>query len=129
MLPRSFPRHAGVSFEQIVRPFQRPETTPPPARRSPVESDGDLAILTWGGEIDLTADSGGFSIVNPGSSQPTSPTETRKTVTYSEVSRATKVVRVFNDQDNSQWVDVERITSITFRGSDDREVVFNLSST
>jgi hypothetical protein len=117
------------AMEKIVRAFQDKNRTPPPARRKPVESDGDLAILTWGGEISLNDPaSSGFSINNPGTGPQDTKAE-RKTRVYTEVSRATKVIRVTNPDDESQYVDVERITSITFSGPDGVDVIFNLKST
>lgn len=120
----------SASMEKIVRSFQDKNTTPPPARRNPVpESDGDLAILTWGGEISLNDPaSSGFSISNPGTGPQDTQAE-RKARVYTEVSRATKVARVTNPDDESQYVDVERITSITFSGPDGVDVIFNLKST
>lgn len=118
------------SLEKLVRAFQQPQTAPDRPNRTPVESDGDLAILTWGGELEVTdlANPGelGFQIVNFGSKSD-SQRDPRKSRNYSEVSRSTKVVRVYNDQDQSQWVDVERIVSITFRGPDDVDVTFDLN--
>jgi hypothetical protein len=45
---------------------------------------------------------------------------------YSEVSRTVSVVRVTNPEDAAQYVDVERIETITFRGPD-RDVKFILN--
>lgn len=121
-----------ASMEKIVRAFQDKNRTPPTARRNPVpESDGDLAILTWGGEISLDdASASGFNVINAGADNrgPTDPAK-QQARTYSEVSRAVKIVRVTNPDDESQYVDVERITSITFRGPDNIDVIFNLKTT
>jgi hypothetical protein len=43
---------------------------------------------------------------------------------WDEVSRATSTIRVFNPQDENQWVDVERIDSLIMRGPDSRQHVF-----
>lgn len=118
----------SAAMEKIVRSFQDKITTPPPARRTPVESDGDLAILTWGGEVDIDLGSGGFTVTNPGSSQGPTDQRQRQKKIYNEVSRTTNVVRVSNPNDAEDWVDVQRITSITFRGPDDIDIQFNLNN-
>jgi len=46
---------------------------------------------------------------------------------YEEVARAVSVVRVTNPSDSEQWVDVERIERIMFRGPDGRRHEFVLN--
>src|SRR5438045_2143174 len=43
-----------------------------------------------------------------------------------EISRETQTYRVHNPDDDQQWVDVERIKSITFQGSDGMRRVYTL---
>jgi hypothetical protein len=115
------------AMEKIVRSFETPKTDPARARRTPVESDGDLAILTWGGEISINdASSGGFSTNNPGGADEPQPGS--KTLVYNEISRTTNTVRVTNPTDAQDYVDVERITSITFAGPDGKNVKFVLNN-
>lgn len=45
---------------------------------------------------------------------------------YNEESRVVETIRVENPDDSEQYVDVERITSIVFRGGDGRRHQFNL---
>lgn len=46
---------------------------------------------------------------------------------YAEVERTVTVVRVENPEDSEQYVDVERIETITFRGPDGQNVKFVLN--
>lgn len=54
---------------------------------------------------------GGFKVVDP-----------KKQAAYQEVHRTTKVVRVYNPQDKSQYVDVEQIESLLMRDTKTGEV-------
>lgn len=46
---------------------------------------------------------------------------------YNEEARATETIRIENPEDSEQYVEVERITSIIFRGPDGRRHQFNLN--
>jgi hypothetical protein len=93
-----------MTLELIVRPFQRGEVTPPLAvpggtkLADPVvvkfASQGDAAIFDWSFSSSISKSS------------------TAKT--HKEVSRTSQQVRIANPQDPSQFVDINRATSVTF---------------
>lgn len=122
-----------VYIEQLVRSFESPVIQSIRAQREAREADNqDSSLLRWGagpkwGNSSTSAaeDEQEFTITN---SRPSPrPNETTRIRIYSEVSRTTETVRVTNPQDSNQWVDVQRITSITFRGQDNVDVRFDLN--
>jgi hypothetical protein len=91
-------------LEKIIRPFtatdvftarQLPPTQPAVAAKPPV-------VYTFGNAIQLLAKPIGITNLTGG-------------VKLSEVSRKTSTVRVTNPQDNSQFVDVQRIDSLIMK--------------
>jgi len=57
------------------------------------------------------------------------PIGTKPYVVHYELRRTTSTVRVENPEDETQYVDVERIESILFLGSDGSSTEFNFSNT
>jgi hypothetical protein len=124
---------SSARMEQVVRPFVDERILAIRARRKARDEDTtDDSLIRWGrparfGNNDVTKeeDERGFEIVDPAPKK--DPTDTRKrTRIYSEVTRTTETVRVFNPTDSNQYVDVQRILSITFRGPDGVESRFDL---
>jgi hypothetical protein len=122
-----------VSLEKIVRFAESPRIQALRARRKALEESTDDSELIWGqpseyGNAAQTPeeDRRGFRIVDPAPKKdPTENTE-KKTRVYSEVNRVTETVRVTNPSDSAQYVDVQRIKNITFRGPDGVDVRFEL---
>lgn len=57
--------------------------------------------------------SGGFTTSSSGKKNTPAPPQT----TFTEISRATKTVRITNPNDPTQFIDVERISSLTLKDS------------
>lgn len=105
-------------FRRQARP-NVPEAAP--------ESQENIEQLCWGTEISNTQSRTGWSIQLQSISNTTQPENAGNvTKTYEEVSRVTSVIRVENPNDSFQYVDVERIEEITFRGEDGNDYKFIL---
>jgi hypothetical protein len=113
-----------VSLEKIVRFAESPRIQAIRARRKALEESTDDSELIWGQPSEYGNDTQtpeedrrGFRIVNPAPKK--DPEDTRQpTRVYNEVERTTDTVRVYNPTNNAQYVDVQRIKTITFRGPD-----------
>lgn len=121
-----------VSLEKIVRFAESPRILAIRARRKALEESTDDSELIWGqpseyGNETKTPDEDrrGFTIVNPDPKKDPADTR-RKTRVYNEVERTTETVRVYNPTDNAQYVDVQRIKTITFRGPDGVDARYEL---
>jgi hypothetical protein len=120
-------------MEQVVRSFVDERILAIRARRKARDEDTtDDSLIRWGrparfGNSDVTKeeDERGFEIVDP-KPPPKKPEDQKRQRVYSEVTRSTETVRVFNPTDSAQYVDVQRIKSITFRGPDGIDVRFDL---
>ena len=126
-------RADAAALERAVRPFTSERILALRARRLAREEDQtDDSIFRWGrpfspGSAAQTPeeDKRGFQIVNPKPNK--DPNEEKPVLVYTEVVRVTDTVRVKNPQDAQQYVDVERIKSITFRGPDGVDRRFDLN--
>jgi hypothetical protein len=121
-----------VSLEKIVRFAESPRIQALRARRKALEESEDDSELIWGQPSEYgnattspEEDRRGLYIVNPNPKKDEEDTR-RKTRVYNEVERTTETVRVYNPSDNSQYVDVQRIKTITFRGPDGVDSRFEL---
>lgn len=93
------------------------------------------AVLRWGAKsnFNLTGNEAptdpSFNVLlpidYPSDDDLTDPTQA---LVFTEINRQVSVVRVFNPQDNQQWVDVERIEQISFMGPDNRIRTFVLTN-
>lgn len=107
-----------------------------PPRRRPVGAVGD-AVLRWGapGVLQLSSNLRGFgrggaitTIIWPDDEEEPLDEE-EQGLEFQEISRAVTVVRVENPEDSEQFVDVERIDKISFRGPDGIVRTFILNNT
>jgi hypothetical protein len=121
-----------VSLEKIVRFAESPRIQALRARRKALEESEDDSELIWGQPSEYGSDiktpeedRRGFTVRDP-APQKKKPTDDKKIRVYTEVERTTETVRVYNPSDNAQYVDVQRIKSITFRGPDNVDVQFDL---
>lgn len=116
------------SMEEIVRPFvpiesfSTPRVPPTP---TPPEPE---AFLRWGQASAFQFESSfrdkatrgiGFRVGDGGD-------EEFPPVTYTETGRDTSLLRVENPDDPDQFVEVERIDAISFRGPNGRDTIFRL---
>lgn len=136
----------AVAMEAITRPFVAIETRPQEAVQVAPPSDLEalpVAYAAWGARSEFITpemqldkpfiveglDSGGtftarVEWLESGTSifddppDDDTPEPLVETVDWPEVSRTVSVVRIFNPEDGSQYVDVERIETITFRRDD-----------
>jgi hypothetical protein len=124
-------RTLNAGLEQAVRPFESPRILALRARRQALEESDDDSEIIWGrpseyGSANQTneEDRRGFRLLDP---KPTEkPNDQKRQRVYTEVNRTTETVRVTNPTDSSQYVDVQRIKSIVFRGPDGGDVRFDL---
>lgn len=92
-------------LETVVRPFQAAEVftarvaAPPPP---PAALPGAVELI-WGDQISLMAKQNGIPDLNTGGKH------------WSEADRTTRVVRVSNPNDATQFVDVEKILNMRFK--------------
>lgn len=110
-----------VTIEKIVRPFvyDSPLSKQAVARRTNTTPDDD-ATLTWGNTQAFNFKQLGINIEivnddNPNEDEPVAG-EAEKYYDFQEFSRETEDVRVENPSDAEQYVIVQRITEIVFRG-------------
>lgn len=125
-------------LEQAVRSSRPPDHLPGTLRkkRPPAEPPAgpDPAIIEWGkgnkeaGEdpFDETDDSGRSYGRSSSKTPQERPKEPEKELRYIEEKRTTNTKRITSSSDSSVYVDVARITEITFRGPDNRNRVFEL---
>lgn len=149
-----FPSRPGTeaSLEQIIRPFTRlAPKWPTPVTQGPNEiPDLPEAFLEWGSKGDFTTDSddmpvedlnadgygGGryndvsFDPVEPGQEvprkEPADQDKAKGVHEYNEMDRQVQRTKIWNPEDNGDWMIVERVTSIRFRGPKGQIVKFNL---
>ena len=90
-----------------------------PPRRLPPGAVGD-ATLRWGEPSNFQLSSGGGSPPpeQPESDLPPIGDEQDNVLEFTEVSRETTTVRISNPADPADFVDVERIDRISFKGPD-----------
>lgn len=129
----SISRWQGAQLDESFRapdPFRRDARIPPPAPDP--DSGENIEQLCWGAEASNTQSRTGWEIKIQSFSNTSQPaldetSQQQKTLTYTEVSRVTSVIRVENPDDSFQYVDVERIEEIVFRGEDgiDRKFILN----
>lgn len=86
-------------IEGIVRPFQSPQVTQSGALPLPSVTTVQPASLRWGAVGKLPAVIANFKVAAGDS--------------YNELSRQTDVVRIYNPQDSSQYVDTQRTDNLT----------------
>ncbi len=109
-----------MKLEQVIRPFQNGDVftarTLAPVEQ-PAVPNTDPIVVSWGAESSGDYTSFALSGLVGG------------TVVYSEKSRVTNTVRVTNPQDDSQFVDVERIEKLVLAATNGDEIHFNLNNT
>lgn len=121
-----------VTVEQTVREFETPRILALRARRKALEEADDDSETIWGRatnafsspDVDSTTDKLQYYIVSSPSNQ--QQPNKKNTRIYTEYSRTNQVVRVINPEDEDQYVDVERVVSITFTAPDGNFVRFDL---
>lgn len=121
-----------TAVEQTVRDFESPRILAIRARRKALEEEDDDSEILWGrptnsfssDSVDATTDKLQYYIVSSPSNR--DPNRQKTTRVYTEVSRTNQTVRVVNPEDEEQYVDVERVVSITFSGPDGNYVRFDL---
>src|SRR5215217_7353991 len=87
-----------------------------------MQADGFLATKRYVG-----AEFAGFAGQEDQVERPLSPQDQQKGVfTFDEIDRHVQRAVVYNPQDSEQWVAVERILSIRFRGPDGQVFKFNM---
>ena len=112
-----------MTFERIVRPFQTGNVSPP-TRIAPAgdekPSENVLRIIGKGGRV----------ITYNGSSHASASyyMEAVETEFAQSPSRKTHVKRITNPDDESQFIDVEVIDEITFRGPNGQVVTLRLNN-
>jgi hypothetical protein len=141
-------RSGSPSMERIVRPFLTIDSQAREAfeARPPLPGEDTEAFISWGKasnfirpiEDPVTASpgediyddlgGGGFNVQfpTPGGGNP-EPGE-QPDINLQELSRVTETVKVYDPEDEANWIEVQRITSIRFRSSRDGTVyrfVFN----
>jgi hypothetical protein len=125
---------ADVALETIFRPWiPGDRILAIRARRKAQEEDTtDDSLIRWGrpseyGSPTQTKEESrsGVRIVN--SNPKKDPDANKPPRVYTEIERETETVRVTNPSDATQYVDVQRIKSILFRGPDGIDVRFNLN--
>lgn len=116
-------------YELIVRPAAvavgRQSAVALPRFRRPPGASGD-AVLTWGRESQFqfsdppAAPENAIYVNLPpiDTSDPNATDGPDLGLIFTETARQTSTVRVFNPQDSADYVDVERIERISFRGPD-----------
>jgi hypothetical protein len=90
-----------------IPPLNLDRTPPPPPKKEPI------AHIRWGGKtgVSFTADvTNSITVVNPSDIPPV-----EGVLDFVEVERTEDVVRIFNPDDNTQWVDVARARTVTKR--------------
>ena len=120
-------------YEFIVGPsrFIPPglPTSPLPPRRRPAGASGD-AVLRWGRPSDFQFASAAVRRVFV--TQPAYDTlpedDEQVELLFTEIARETTTVRIENPSDSSQFVDVEVIDRISFKGPDGVVRTFVLSN-
>jgi hypothetical protein len=127
-------RADSAAWEKVIRPFTSERILALRARRlARGEDQSDDSLIRWGkpsnyGNASQTPeeDRRGFRIVDPAPKKDPTEDTRKKTRVYTEVNRTTETVRVSNPADSNQYVDVQRILTITFRGPDGVESRFEL---
>lgn len=102
-----------MALERIVRPFQTGDVFNARVLLPPVPPSGftvseDVCLLTWKGENGATFDS----------DQPDPIESFKADWKEDKASRVTQNVRVENPDDSSQYVEVQRLLSTTFKNED-----------
>lgn len=108
-----------MSLEKVIRPFQigdifTARVLAPVSQ--PATTDSAPISFAWGAEN--SGDYTSFVLSGLVGGQ----------VVYEEKSRVTKTVRVFNPQDDTQYVDVERIEKLVMAATNGNEIHFNLNN-
>ena len=134
------PYYLEPQMERVVRPFVIIDSRPydPPAPRQPLPGEEDEAFISWGSasrfispQITQPVTSrtsfggGGFRVTWPDDKD---KNKEKKTLEYTEIERTVTEVRVENPDDEEQYVMVERIESIDFRGPDGATHRFTLNN-
>lgn len=108
-----------MSLENIIRPFQLGDVFTArvlPNVQQPATAPADPVEKTFGD--DSSGDYTQFQLSGL----------VGGVVTYNEKSRVTKTVRIHNPDDDSQFVDVERIQKLVLASSKGDEIHFNLNN-
>lgn len=120
-------------MERLQRAFEAQKVAALEARRARREALGDDSSIRWGGPSSFQErENTGVTIsVTSTPEYPTDETRDRPKRRYSEISRQTAKVKVYNPEDDEMWIEVERILRVTFSGSDgyDHEFILNWSDT
>lgn len=116
-----------LGWQAGIRPFGDPEAGKRvlqqilKKRNKPGESTD--ATIIWGAasNFDIVVDNQPTVQIQDGQTQQQQDQQTaQQTIIFTEVARETEKVRVTNPDDSDQWVEVERIKTITFDSSNDK---------
>lgn len=121
---------AAVTWEKVARDFELKEVNAAEARREARAANDDDSSIRWGGPANFDTSeppSRSIEIINP--PPPDEQPGERTTKVYTELSRETQIVKVYNPADQSQFIQIERILSIKFQGPDAWDVEFRLDWT
>ena len=93
-------------------------------REPPPLAEDDENVMEWGREADFADNDGfGFQVQDPKNDDPNKPKDPNNPkdtiIDYTEEGRKWEEVRVKNPNDDQQYVDVARVTEITFTRSTD----------
>ena len=118
---------APVQYENIARDFRLKEVNTAEARREARRADDDDSSIRWGGASSFdTSQAGGGGVTIIKRPPPDEPPGERPVKVYNEVQREVSKVKVYNPDDQEQWIEVERINRIRFQGPEEWDVEFVL---
>lgn len=117
----------GVTIERVARDFTLKQVDAAEARREARSAQDDDSSIRWGGPANFdTTDPPSQTVTIIRKPPPDDYPLERPVKIYTEVGRETQKVKVYDPDDNTVYIEIQRITRIRFRGPEEWDVQFNL---